>query len=253
MTLRRRALLTFFFGSVFLAGLIAFAPASLMGYALTRASGGMLSLAQTQGSLWQGSGVALLKNKSRYQTLGSYRWQLQPFRAALQMQADGAAPMTLRYIPFAGKVEIDALRLSLPASALELVAPQLAPYQLQGMFDAHSDHLSLDAHGLNGQVSVDWARAASGLSEIRPLGDYRIVLQGNGAAVDAQITTLAGKLQLTGTGRFDPKSGMHLNGTAQAAPGTAATELNELLHHIGPEISPGVYTLTLIPQPSVTP
>src|SRR5512145_2300256 len=60
VTLRRRVLLVLVFGCVFFGGLLAFAPASLMGYALERASGGTLSLAQTQGSAWQGSGVALL-------------------------------------------------------------------------------------------------------------------------------------------------------------------------------------------------
>lgn len=248
MTLRCRVSLTLLFGSVFLAGMLVFAPASLMGYALSRASGGMLTLAQTQGSLWRGSGVALLKNKSRYQTLGSYRWQFKPFSAALQVQAGEAAPMFARYIPFSGRVEIDNLNLALPASALELAAPQLGPYQLQGMFDAHSDHLTLDANGLNGQVSVDWMRAASGLTSIRPLGDYRIVLSGNGSALDAKLTTLAGKLQLNATGHFASGGGMQLDGTAQAGDGADAAELNELLHHIGPEIRPGVFKLALVPQ-----
>jgi general secretion pathway protein N len=234
VTLRRRVLLTLAFGGTFLAGLLAFAPASLMGYALERATGDMLSLAQTEGSLWQGNGVAVLKNRSRYQTLGSYRWQLQPFKAALQVQASDAAPMTVRYIPLAARIEIDNLHLALPASTLELAAPQLGPYQLQGMFDAHSDHLTLDASGMNGQVSVDWMHAASGLTSIRPLGDYRIALSGNGSALDAKLTTLSGKLQLTATGRFAPGGGMQLDGTAQAGDSADAAELNELLHHIGP-------------------
>ena len=249
MTLRRRVSLALLFGCVFLAGMLAFAPASLMGYVLARASGGTLSLAQTTGSLWQGAGVALLKSKSRQQTLGNYRWKLNLLAASMQVQTNGSAPMTVRYIPFSHRVNIDKLHIALPASTLELIAPQLGPYQLQGMFDARSEHLELDASGLSGQVTVDWARAASGLSEIRPLGDYRILLTGNGNAVDAQISTLSGKLQLAGTGRFDPQNGMQLNGTAQAAPGEAAAELNELLHHIGPEVSPGVFKLALVPQP----
>lgn len=252
MTLRRRVLLASVFSSVFLAGLFAFAPASLMGYALERASGGTLSLAQTTGSVWQGSGVALLRQNARYQTLGSYRWRLRLFSAALQVQAGESAPMTVRYTPFSGRIDIDNLQLTLPASALELAAPQLGPYQLQGALEASSDHLTMDGSGVGGQVSVDWLRAASGLSEIRPLGDYRILLQGNGTALDAKLSTLSGKLLLSGTGSFDKANGMRINGTAQAAPGAAAAELNELLHHIGPEISPGVFTLALMPQPSAT-
>lgn len=247
MTLRKRVILALLFACVFIAGLFAFAPASLMGYALERASGGMLSLAQTKGSLWQGSGVALLKQKSRFQALGNYRWNLQVFSASFQVQAGDFTPMTVRVAPLTGRINIDNLHLTLPASIMEIAAPQLGPYQFQGTLDARSDHLTLDAGGMNGQVSLDWLHAASGLSEIRPLGDYRILLQGNGAGVDAQLSTLSGKLQLKGTGRFDSASGMRINGTAQAAPGADAEELNELLHHIGPEISPGVFALAVMP------
>ncbi|MDP1634439.1 MAG: type II secretion system protein N, partial [Gallionellaceae bacterium] len=170
MTLRR-LLLAALFCAVFLTGLLVFAPASLMGYALARASGGTLSLAQTTGSLWQGSGVALLKNKSRQQTLGRYRWKLNLLNASMQVQTNDSAPMTVRYIPFSNRVNIDKLQITLPASSLELIAPQLGPYQLQGMFDVRSEHLVLDAGGLDGQATVDWSHAASGLSAIRPLGD----------------------------------------------------------------------------------
>lgn len=248
MTLRR-VLLALAFGSVFIIGLIVFAPASLMGYALERVSGGTLSLVQTRGSVWHGSGVELLRQNSRYQSLGSYRWQLQVFSASLQVQAGEAAPMTVRYVPFAGRVNIDNLHVSLPASIIGSFAPPLGPYQLQGSLETSSDHLALDASGVHGQVTVDWLNAASALSEIRPLGDYRILLQGNGKALDAQLSTLSGKLKLDGTGSFDNASGMRFNGTAQAAPGIAVTELNELLHHVGPEVSPGVFALALMPQP----
>jgi general secretion pathway protein N len=245
----RRALLALLFGGIFLGGLIAFAPASLMGSILERSSGGMLTLAQTKGSLWQGSGVALLRQKSSYQMLGSYRWHLKVFSAAFQVQAGEATPMTVRYVPFTGRINVDNLHLTLPASIISIAAPQLGPYQLMGTFEASSDHLMLNAGGMDGQINVDWLHAASALSEIRPLGDYRIALQGNGAALDAQLSTLSGKLQLDGKGTFDTTNGMRFTGTAQAAPGAPETELNELLHHIGPEIRPGVFTLALMPQP----
>jgi len=248
VTFRYRVLLALLFGSIFLIGLFAFAPASLMGAALERASGGALTLAQTKGSLWNGSGVALLRKKAHYQTLGSYRWNLKLFSAALQVQAGEAAPMTVRYVPFSGRLNIDNLRITLPVSIIEIAAPQLGPYGLQGSLETSGDHLTLDAAGLNGQVTMDWLHAASALSTIRPLGDYRILLQGNGGTLDAQLSTLSGKLLLSGKGSFDKTSGMRFNGTAQAAPGTAETELNEMLHHIGPEISPGVFTLALMPQ-----
>lgn len=247
MTLRR-VLLALAFAGVFIAGLLAFAPASLMGYAFERVSGGTLSLVQTQGSIWRGSGVALLRQNSRYQTLGSYRWQLHVLSASVQIQAGDTTLMNARYVPFAERIDIDNLHFSLPVSAVDIVAPQLAPYQLHGSLIASSDHLTLDAAGVHGQVTVDWLHAASALSEIRPLGDYRILLQSNGRSLDAQLSTLSGKLTLDGKGSFDNVAGMRFNGTAQAAPGVAQAEVTELLHHIGPEVRPGVFALDLMPQ-----
>src|SRR5487761_2360303 len=90
MTLRRM-LLALMFGSVFVIGLCVFAPAALMGYALERITGGTLSLAQTKGSLWQGSGVALLRKDARYQELGSYRWSLKFPGTTLQVQTGESA------------------------------------------------------------------------------------------------------------------------------------------------------------------
>ena len=249
MTLRRLQL-ALLFGSVFIIGLCMFAPASMMGYALNRITGGTLSLARTTGSLWQGSGVALLQHNARYQTLGSFRWNLKFPGTTLQVQTGESAPMNLHYAPFAGRIDIDNLHLALPASSIELAAPQLGPYQLQGTLEVTAGHLALSATGMDGQISVDWTSAASALSEIRPLGDYRIMLNGRGAGLDAQLSTLSGKLLLTATGSFDKVNGMLINGTAQAAAGDAAAQLNELLHHLGPEISPGVFKLELMPQPA---
>jgi general secretion pathway protein N len=243
-----RLLTALLFGGVFLIGLCVFAPASLMGYALERASGGTLSLARTQGSLWQGEGVALLKQRSHYQTLGSYRWHLKFLTAALQVQAGDSVPMTVRLQPFSRRIYVSNLHIALPVSIMQILAPQLGPYQLQGTLEASSDHLTLDAAGLQGKVSVDWSQAASALSAVNPLGDYRILLQGKGTTVDANLSTLSGKLLLTATGSYSASNGMSINGTAQAAPGDAAVELNELLHHIGPEIRPGVFKLALMPQ-----
>jgi general secretion pathway protein N len=245
----RRLLLALAFAAVFVIGLLVFAPASLLGYALERASGGALSLVQTQGSLWHGSGVALLQQNSRYLTLGNYRWQLQILSASLQVQAGESAPMSVRYVPVAGRITVDNLHVSLPASVIGIVSPQLTPYQLEGLLDVSSRHLTLDASGMHGQLTLDWLHAASALTEIRPLGDYRVSLQGKGRSLDAQLSTLSGKLKLDGNGSFDVASGMQFNGTAQAAPGISAPELDELLHHIGPEVSPGVFALALMPQP----
>ncbi|MDD2701485.1 MAG: type II secretion system protein N [Sideroxydans sp.] len=252
MNLRRRASLVLLFASVFFISLLALAPSSLMGHVLERASSGQLMLARTQGSLWQGSGILLLKDSSGIRSLGAYRWHLQPWKAAMQLQAGAYEPMTIQVHPLLARVDVDHLRLDLPAALLEVAAPQLHPYRLQGALQAHADHLQLDAHGMLGQITVDWLHAASGLSPIAPLGDYRITLNGDGKKLQASLSTQAGKLQLQATGHLDPAQGVQISGTAQAAAG-AKEELNELLHYIGPERQPGIYTLALMPQSAALP
>lgn len=252
MTLRHRALLLLLFGSVFLTGLLAFTPATLVSYALMRSSGGLLSLAQTKGSLWHGSGILLLKHKSHYQNLGTYRWTLRLWSGAMQVWADNEVPMTVSFHPRAQRIDIKTLHVRLPATALELLSAQLGPYQLQGILDIRSDRVSLEAKGMDGNVTVDWGQAASGLSLIRPLGDYRIALQVNGNRIDALLTTLSGKLILNAKIHHDAALGLQVNGTAQATPEGEA-ELSEMLHHIGPEVRPGVYNLALMPQARTNP
>ena len=252
MSIRRRVSLTLLFASVFFIGLLALAPSSLLGYGLERATDGQLMLARTKGSLWQGSGILLLKDSSGIRSLGAYRWHLRPWKAAMQLQAGAYEPMSLRFRPFLARLDIDRLRLDLPAALLEVAAPQLQPYRLQGALQAQADHLELDARGMLGQVKVDWLHAASGLSPIAPLGDYRIILTGDGQKMEASLSTLGGKLQLQARGHLDPAKGVQINGTAQAAVG-AEEELNELLHYIGPEMRPGIYTLALTPQAAVLP
>lgn len=252
MNLRRRVSLTLLFGSVFLISLLALAPSSLMGYMLERASSGQLMLARTQGALWQGSGILLLKNASGIRSLGAYRWHLQPWKAAMQLQAGAYEPMTLQLRPLLARLDVDHLRLDLPAALLEVAAPQLHPYRLQGALQAQAEHLELDTHGMLGQITVDWLHAASGLSPIAPLGDYRIILKGDGQKLEASLSTQGGKLQLQANGHLDPVQGVQISGTARASAGAEA-ELNELLHYIGPETQPGIYTLALMPQSAALP
>lgn len=247
MSLRRHVSLALLFAGVFFFSLLALAPSSLMSRMLEHLSGGQLMLASTQGSLWQGSGILLFRNGPDAHSLGACHWQLQPWRTAIQLQADGHEPMHLRYRPLLARVDIDRLRLDLPASLLEVAVPQLHPYRLQGDLQAAAEHLELDVRGMHGRLTVDWLHAASGLTPIAPLGDYRIIVQGDDGTMEASLNTLSGKLQLQARSHLDPVRGLLIDGTARATESSRA-ELNELLHHIGPEIEPGIFALALLPR-----
>lgn len=204
-------------------------------------------LAQTEGSFWQGSGVLMLHGSSRLHVLGRYRWELNAngsltvFRGEINAVKAHLEPMLSRLV-------IDRLQLSLPAGLLEIASSQLAPYRLQGEMTVQGGPLNVGRDGMSGALTVDWLNAASGLSSIQPLGNYRLSTHIKKKDIEADLSTLSGKLKLTGRISYRLGSNVNLGGTAQAALESDRAELNELLHYIGPEISPGVHSVSLMQQ-----
>jgi general secretion pathway protein N len=73
-------------------------------------------------------------------------------------------------------------------------------------------------------------RVASRLSTLRPMGSYRITLQG-GTQASLRLETLEGSLQLSGTGEWVGQR-LRFRGEATAVPGSEAALAN-LLNIIG--------------------
>ncbi len=230
------------------------APASLLAGYMERHSEGRVFLAGTRGTLWNGNGVMLFGTDTTYISLGEYSWHLRPaalLSGALEFEVRrgmGGDPMRARYEPLRQAVELSQWRVTLPAQVLALLAPQLRPYQLNGEVDLSAESVSFSQRGVAGKATVDWKQAGSGLSDVYPLGDYRILMQGDGRELSVQLSTLSGKLRLSGSGQMELGRGLNFNGTAQAAEGEAQESLSELLHHVGPEVSPGVFRLGLVSQ-----
>ncbi len=253
MSLRPRTAALAFAG-IFCISLVVMAPASLLSAQLERYSGGRLFLAGTHGTLWNGAGVLLFGTDTQYISLGEYAWRLRPaglLSGGLEFEVSRGGderPMRARYELFRQTAELSQWHVTLPAQILALLAPQLRPYQLNGEIDLTAEAVSYSQQGVAGRATVDWKQAGSGLSDVYPLGDYRILMDGNGRALSVQLSTLSGKLLLSGSGQMEPGHGLDFNGTAQAAEGEAQESLSELLHHVGPELSPGVFRLGLISQ-----
>ncbi len=252
MNWRRPLNVALFFGA-FSAGCVALAPAALLGRVLEAASSGNLTLSMANGTLWNGSGVVVFQSNGRFISIGEYAWRFQPATVIshglsfVVRQADDVRPMTVSLSPFRSQVMLQEWRAVLPAQMLEILSPQLRPYRFGGEIEVESGSLVLSTRGVEGRVFVNWNRAGSALSEVYPLGNYRIAMQGTGRVVDVDLSTQSGKLLLSGQGRLEQGKGLTFNGTARASPGDQEA-LSELLHHLGPETTPGVFSLMLIPQ-----
>lgn len=232
---------------IYVVGLCVFAPASLMSSLLGHFSDGKVVLARTEGSFWRGSGVLLLQGSSRHHVLGRYRWELNA-DGSMTVFSKEVKALQAHIEPLSARLVVDRLQLTLPAGLLEVASSQLGPYRLQGEMTAQGGPLNVARDGINGALTLDWLNASSGLSAVRPLGNYRLSTRIKGTDVEADLSTLAGKLQLSGRVSYRIGGAINLGGMAQAALESDRAELKELLHYIGPEIRPGVHSVSLMPQ-----
>lgn len=232
-----------------LAGLVAFAPASWLAAALSRASGGYLLLADARGTVWRGSAVPVLTggpdSRSAAMVPGRLHWRigLAGLSPELQLRQpcciDGALQLRLR-------PGLNTLTVELPAGApasgtwpAAWLAGLGAPWnslQLGGTLRVSSTGLraqrSAGRWRLEGRAELQLGDLSSQLSTLDRLGSYLLQID---AAPDqparVRLSTLDGALQLQGEGQWTGAQ-LRFRGQAQAAPGFEPA-LNNLLNILG--------------------
>jgi general secretion pathway protein N len=233
--------------------LIVTAPASLISQLLSYASNGRVELANTRGTIWAGSANPVLHQKNGgLITINSLHWSISPLtlltgklNAQINWDIDQIVPPM--YINVSAKqIELQHTYIPLPAILLDEASDFLKPAVLRGQIILKSDSLLISNQGLQGTATADWLNASSLLSSVSPLGDYHFTFSSSPASLDITLQTTSGALILSGQGRFTAGSGLDFKGTAQAAKGKEA-ELHELLSNLGPEVSPGVNSFSLVP------
>jgi general secretion pathway protein N len=237
-----------------LATLIITAPASLLDAWLQKATQNRVVLANTGGTVWNGSAtVALRKHDGGFIALQPLHWDIDwpslfigGFKVRLHWDGMPAAAVT-EAIFSVGKIELRHVQITVPVQALGEISPLLKPAQFHGQFQVQGERLVFSARGMEGAATVDWQQAGSALSHVDPLGDYRVTLSGQAGGINIGLATNSGVLLLEGQGNWSAGQGLTFHGKAEAASGHY-DELAELLHNIGPEISPQVHSFTLTPQ-----
>lgn len=239
--------------AAYILGLLIMAPASLLDAALKQASDGRLRLSEAQGSLWSGSGQIEVRNAGggsveKTGIAKSVSWRLLP-----SSWLGGSVNCEIRLdqldkpivvAKFWSRLEVSDADLSLPATALGLALPKLAPLGLGGEVAVHVAHLSVGNSGIKGNATLLWRGASSALSSVTPLGDYELNLDGNGAALHATLRTLKGPLQLDGQGAWANGTAPVLQVRARIAP-EQVEQLSPLLRMISIERSEGEFELQL--------
>jgi general secretion pathway protein N len=197
-------------------------------------------LVDAQGTIWRGSTRLMLTAGpgSRDRALLPDRIQWQATFSGLHLQAlcCMSEPLRLSMRLFGGpaRLSVSDQRSLWPAEVLSgLGTPMntLAPTGrlLLQTADLHW-HWSPSGPQLGGQLTVELQNLGSALSTLRPMGHYRLALQG-GTQPQLTLSTIAGALQLQGQGRW--QSGRwRFTGQASAEPGLEPA-LGNILNIIG--------------------
>ncbi len=232
-----------------LCGVLAMAPASWVAAALGAASAQRVQLAEASGSWRDGSALLVLRGGAQSEDAalapGRISWHVglgALWRGQLQLQLADAAisPEPLHFIvafrPSAWQLrQTTSWTAQLPAALLQGLGTPWNTLALQARLDLTLHDVefgSTDGRAtLRGGVGLDVLDVASRLSQLAPLGSYRLQLRGAGASATVRLSTLSGPLHLSGNGAWNGQQ-WHFDGRGSAAPQRAA-ELASLLGLLG--------------------
>ena len=236
------------------------APAHWLTHVIEQASGERVLLPDAQGTVWNGSAqwvlnegplnISATPNMARPANTTALptrvTWQLGPridlanLRLALSANIASACctpqPVRVDVSPLwlGLRVQVHNHTSSWPASWLVGLGAPWNTVQPEGQMQLQTSQLQWTQQAgteqLLGTAELQMQQLSTRLSTLRPLGSYRVRVQG-GDTMALTLDTLEGSLQLTGSGQL-MNGRVHFNGEASAAPDAEAA-LSNLLNILG--------------------
>ena len=245
--------LRYLFGGIalYLLFLSVTAPAWLVMWALPKFAPFPITIQDSRGSLWHGEFNAVSATLPSGQNLQFDRlqWRLQPWRL---LRAELAAALQISGAQLQGKgiigkgifggVKLREVVVSAPASLLPMAMPALEIWKPSGTLDITTADFGYAGAASTGKGKITWKQAALALSQVKPLGEYSVVVDAADGGMNYQLTTVSGALQLEGKGRWAANGAPTFLGSARAQPNYAAP-LADLLRLLGTPDSGGVVPL----------
>ncbi len=240
--------------------LITQAPAHWLTHVIEQASGERVLLPDAQGTVWNGSAqwvlnegplnIAATPNATSPANTTALptrvTWQLGPridwtnFRLNLSatVASDCCTPQPVRVdvspLWRGLRVQVSDHTSNWPASWLVGLGAPWNTVQPEGQMQLHTTQLQWTQQAgheqLQGQAELHMQQLSTRLSTLRPLGSYRVRVQG-GDTVALTLDTLEGSLVLQGAGQI-LNGRVHFSGEATAASGAEAA-LSNLLNILG--------------------
>ena len=241
--MKKRGLLYIIFGLVFyLLFLIIEMPASWFAWGLNRYTSGTVRLDPITGGLWHGNGkLVIYYPQTTPHDFGQAEWSINPFwlltgRVQLTLQTNTPDRQIKTMLSITkGNLSIKDADAAFPAAFVSQLYPPAALIGPQGQVRLRASELAFGQQNLEGSATLEWQGAGSSLSNVRPLGDYRLEIVGAGKAANLKLSTVRGALELTGQGQWQTQSGQ-VQLTGSATPRERAGELEPLLKLIGEDM-----------------
>jgi general secretion pathway protein N len=221
-----------------------FAPARWLAAAVSQASAGQVMLTDARGTVWAGSARLVLAGGADSQGSmalpGRVDWRMRPAAGGLAADVNAnccmAQALKLQTSPrWSGALlQVANHTSNWPAGLLAGLGTPWNTIQAQGRLALSTQGLSVEwASGrasMQGSVQLDALDMASRLSTLKPMGSYRLTLNG-GTVNKLQLETLEGSLQLTGSGQW-VGGRLRFDGVASSTP-ERQDALSNLLNIIG--------------------
>ncbi len=214
-------------------------PASFIAARARAAAPRHLDIREAKGSIWSGSARARIAVPGGHLIFDRIEWRFVPARLlsgriGFDVKATGHG--------FEGHGQLartltrwelrDAVAMA-DVEALVPLAPMAATWRPEGSLALSSPALDFDDDDARGTFAAEWRDAALSLSQVRPLGTYRLDAEAHGGPAKLTLTTVAGELQVDAQGTFTQPASLALKGEARAE-GPRAQALQPLLDLIGP-------------------
>jgi len=235
---------------LFLAMLLATAPAGLASWLVQRNFGSTVALEQAEGGLWAGRAKALhVMLSGNPVVIPDLTWRVRwgpLFKGEIALEITygaGGKPSVGTVLMGWNQAGIENVNAVLPAQLLPEMMPVMRKAFSGGELTLRSKKLARNDGEFSGAAELVWANVGSALSPVNPLGDYRFQIMGDKQRVLIRAETLRGALHFAGNGEWSTKEGLRFTGSANAEPSRRA-ELEPVLNLFGAEGKNGIHVIS---------
>ena len=226
-------------------------PAYWADWLVNRASHNAVRIQQSEGTLWNGTGVLFIQGAGQEALQVRIAWELQTlwlFAGKLQARLrsrDSSPPLNATIRAGYHHLSIHDVETTLPVSILSAFIPAVDLVAPSGRLQITAPQATLTPAGLEGDMQLTWLDAGVRMGGLSAVGDYRLTVNGRGPTAELRIETLRGDVAVTAQGEWQAQGGGVARLTGTIVPGNREQSLLPLLTMLNLQNNNGQYSWTL--------